>query len=131
MSDDMLIEFVVKPARRASQVTPAMRAAAVRAGIDTARDETVLRWRNERVCRLRMLREMCLEVAAARSSRKRGRDLRETPLDVGDDETRDDGDDVNHDEDAPQRTYPRGASEARFDADELPDWLTVKRREVM
>lgn len=128
MSDDDLIEFVLKPARRASQVTPAMRAAAARAGIDTARDETVLRWRNERVCRLRMLREMCLEVAAARPSRKRGRDLRETPVDVGDDETRDD---VDHDEDAPQRTYPRGASEAWFDANELPDWLTVKRREVM
>lgn len=130
MSDD-LIELVVKTDRRASQVTPAMRAAAARAGIDTARDETVLRWRNERVCRLRMLREMCLKVAAARPSRKRGRDLRETPVDVGDDETRDDGDDVDHDEDAPQRTYPRGASEAWFDANEFPDCLTVKRREVM
>lgn len=59
------------------------------------------------------------------------RNLHETPADVGDGETRDDSDDVDHDEDAPQRTYPRGASEAWFDADELPDWLTVKRREVM
>ena len=122
---------IPKHLRPTVTVTPTMREAARRAGIDVSRDDVVLRWRHERVCRLRMLREMCLEVAAARSSRKRGRDLRETPLDVGDDETRDDGDDVDHDEDAPQRMYPRGASEARFDADELPDWLTVKRREVM
>lgn len=48
------------------------------------------------------------------------RDLHETSVDVGDDETRDDGDDVDHDEDAPQRMYPRGASEAWFDADDCP-----------
>jgi hypothetical protein len=59
------------------------REAARRAGIDVSRDDVVLRWRHERVCRLRALRKMCR------------------------------------------------ASEAWFDADELPDWLTVKRREVM
>lgn len=33
------------------------------------------------------------------------RNLHETPVDVGDGETRDDGDDVDHDEDAPRRAH--------------------------
>jgi hypothetical protein len=118
---------IPKHLRPTVTVTPTMREAARRAGIDVSRDDVVLRWRHERVCRLRALRNMCREIVAARAPTP----LVETPVNVGDDETRDDGDDVDHDEDAPQRMYPRGASEAWFDADELPDWLTVKRREVM
>lgn len=119
---------IPKHLRPTVTVTPTMREAARRAGIDVSRDDVVLRWRHERVCRLRALRKMCREIVAARAPKP----LVETPVNVGDDETRDDGDDVDHDEDAPQRMYPRGASEAWFDlADELPDWLTVKRREVM
>lgn len=92
-----------------------------------SRDDVVLRWRHERVCRLRALRKMCREIVAARAPKP----LVETPVDVGDGETRDEDEDVDHDEDTPRRTHPWGASEAWFDVDELPDWLTVKRREVM
>lgn len=93
---------IPKHLRPTVTVTPTMREAARRAGIDVSRDDVVLRWRHERVCRLRALRKMCREIVAARAPKP----LVETPVNVGDDETRD-------------------------DADELPDWLTVKRREVM
>lgn len=101
-------------------VTPTMRDAAARAGIDATRDDAVLRWRHERVCRLRASRIACLERAVvARFEGER------------DDETRDADDDVDHNEDAPRRAHVWGAPEVD-DLDDLPDVLTVRwRAEVM
>ncbi len=56
------------------------------------------------------------------------RNLHETPVDVGDGETRDDGDDVDHDEDAPRRAHVWNADGSGFDPDEVPDVLTVRGR---
>lgn len=118
---------IPKHLRPTVTVTPTMREAARRAGIDVSRDDAVLRWRHERVCRLRALRKMCRKIVAARAHKP----LAETPVDVGDGETRDEDEDVDHNEDTPRRTHPWDASEARFNVDELPDLVTVKRREVM
>ena len=115
---------IPKHLRPTVTVTPTMREAARRAGIDVSRDDVVLRWRHERVCRLRALRKMCREIVAARAPKP----LVETPVDVGDGETRDDGDDVDHDEDAPRRAHVWNADGSGFDPDEVPDVLTVRGR---